>query len=413
MPEPADRDLLRDDLATKICSLSYSRLLEYGLTRAADITGLDTIGLPVYTACRPAGEVITVSAGKGMSKRAAKAGAIMEGIELWAAEKPDPKDRWYYMDSETIRSALPDMPSVPMDMFPLARGAPVYPSTPITWEHMHDVFRDADMIVPSDMIWLKPRVIPPFQYFQSSSNGLAAGVTEQDALLQATYELVERDGWALSEYLREKTGVWPDLISCDCPLSLEVQECLAYLGEAEVYPFIFDLSNDMQVPVFGCTLVDPKSNSPGVFAGYGCSLNSSTAIRRAITEAAQARVAYIGSARDDLFRRRYVLMKNVDGKQILDMYQNLIPKRTVLEFPVPEFSSVSEEWEILSSRIRQHGVSDLYSKILYETGDADPEFCIIRVIAPELVLPIWESWTPSERAKRHAEQAIERMKVSV
>src|SRR6478609_6614344 len=98
MPQPT-RDQAREDLAKEICALPYSRLMEWGITRAADVTGLDTIGLPVYTSCRPPGTVITVSAGKGLTKQAAKAGAILEGVELWAAEHPHPGN-WSFCDSE-------------------------------------------------------------------------------------------------------------------------------------------------------------------------------------------------------------------------------------------------------------------------------------------------------------------------
>lgn len=403
-----DRELVRDALAAKVCSLSYERLMEYGLTRAANITGLDRIGLPVYTVVRPGGEVITVSSGKGMSKRAAKAGAILEGIELWSAEKPHPDSKWAYMDSTRIRMAFPEVNALSHDMFTLARAAPVYPATPIPWESVMDVFRETEIMVPSDMIWLTHRVVPPFHYFQSSSNGLAAGVSYQDALLQAVYELAERDGWALSEYLRDETGLWPDRISFDCPLTSEIEDCLAALAQAGVYPFLFDLSNDMQVPVFGCTVIDPSDNSPGIFSGYGCSLNSSTAMRRAITEACQARVAYIGSARDDLFRRRFMLTKNIDSQQLLDMYQALPAVRLASEFPRPEFYDIEEEWTVLSSRLRQHGISDCYSKVLYESQD--PEFQIVRAICPQLESPIWEFWAPSERAKQHVQKRMATMK---
>jgi YcaO-like protein with predicted kinase domain len=401
-----DREHVREELAREICALPYSRLMEYGLTRASDITGLDTIGLPVYTVSRPGGEVITVSAGKGLSKIAAKAGAILEGVELWAGEKPHANVPWFYLEPARAISVFPSV--LGTDLFPLARGAPVYSSTPIPWEIVTDVFREGEILVPSDMIWLTHRVIPPFHYFQSSSNGLAAGINYEDALLQAVYELVERDGWATSEYLREQTDIWPDRVSFDCPLTEEIEFCLEALARAGVYPFLFDLSNDMQVPVFGCTVIDPSSRSPGIFSGYGCSLNSSTAMRRAITEACQARVAYIGSARDDLFRRRFMLTKNIDSRQLLEMYQAVPLSRLASEFPRPEFDSITEEWEILSNRIRQRGVSECYSKILYESKE--PAFTIVRAISPSLCSPIWEFWQPDERCKLHVHNKLASIK---
>ena len=57
-----------------------------GITRVATITGLDRIGIPVVTACRPNARSISVSQGKGITLAAAKASAVMEAIECFHAE---------------------------------------------------------------------------------------------------------------------------------------------------------------------------------------------------------------------------------------------------------------------------------------------------------------------------------------
>ncbi|MFE3151217.1 hypothetical protein ACFXJ6_31875 [Streptomyces sp. NPDC059218] len=65
-------------------------LPEYGITRVADLTGLDVIGLPVWTAIRPASRTLSTSQGKGASDLLAKLSAVMEAIELWHVEQPLP-----------------------------------------------------------------------------------------------------------------------------------------------------------------------------------------------------------------------------------------------------------------------------------------------------------------------------------
>ena len=57
-----------------------------GVTRVAVITGLDVIGVPVVTVCRPNGRSLSVSQGKGADLPAAKASGIMEAAEAWHAE---------------------------------------------------------------------------------------------------------------------------------------------------------------------------------------------------------------------------------------------------------------------------------------------------------------------------------------
>src|SRR5260370_38295118 len=61
-----------------------------GITRVADITGLDVIGLPVVTVCRPNSRAVTVSLGKGLDVAAARASGVMESIEAFMAERDTP-----------------------------------------------------------------------------------------------------------------------------------------------------------------------------------------------------------------------------------------------------------------------------------------------------------------------------------
>jgi len=61
-----------------------------GITRVADITNLDRLGIPVFSSIRPtAGRgAISVYNGKGATPTEARVSAIMEGIERYSAEVP-------------------------------------------------------------------------------------------------------------------------------------------------------------------------------------------------------------------------------------------------------------------------------------------------------------------------------------
>jgi YcaO-like protein with predicted kinase domain len=58
-----------------------------GITRVADITGFDTIGIPVIAVCRPNSRSVVVSLGKGLDVMAARASGVMESIEAFMAER--------------------------------------------------------------------------------------------------------------------------------------------------------------------------------------------------------------------------------------------------------------------------------------------------------------------------------------
>ena len=57
-----------------------------GLTRLADVTGLDRIGIPPSSATGPTRPTLTVSGGKGFTTLAAMVSAGMEAVEIWHAE---------------------------------------------------------------------------------------------------------------------------------------------------------------------------------------------------------------------------------------------------------------------------------------------------------------------------------------
>ena len=62
------------------------RLTDLGITRLADITGLDRIGIPVVQAVRPLGLANTVTQGKGPDLPSAGVSAIMEAAEQACSE---------------------------------------------------------------------------------------------------------------------------------------------------------------------------------------------------------------------------------------------------------------------------------------------------------------------------------------
>ena len=62
-----------------------------GITRVADITNLDRVGIPVFSSIRPMAEkgAISVYNGKGATPTEAKVSAMMEGIERYSGELKD------------------------------------------------------------------------------------------------------------------------------------------------------------------------------------------------------------------------------------------------------------------------------------------------------------------------------------
>lgn len=385
------REEQRDRFAQEVGKFTYERLLQFGITRIASIGGLDRIGLPVYTSCRPAGRSISISSGKGITNDQARAGAILEAIELWAAENPNPPT-----DAGLAFASLDQLTDrMPWEMAQFCPDAPMRPDTPISWDSAHNINADDSIYVPSDMIWMAQRVKTPFMYFQTTSNGLASGISRQDAELSALYEVVERDAWSISENLVEHAGQWPERV-CLENLPYPLDEIVAKMFGAGLYPFLFDITNDLHVPSMKCLLVDPTESSAGMFAGHGCDLHSITAAKRALLEASQARCCYIAGARDDLFRRHFLLLKSTDQKKIIEQL-SAIPETVETLADFPPYETIEQEWNALVKRLAMFGISEIYSKVLYENI---PDPVIVRIVAPQLENPRFEHYAMGPRGRK-------------
>ena len=97
----------------------------FGISRVANITGLDRVGIPVFTACRPNSRSLSVFQGKGLTDAAARVSAVMEAYETWCAESIDLPLRFASHDEMRFTHELVDV-----DALPLASTAGLDPGRP-------------------------------------------------------------------------------------------------------------------------------------------------------------------------------------------------------------------------------------------------------------------------------------------
>ena len=243
-------------------------------------------------------------------------------------------------------------------------------------------------------------------YFQMGSNGLASGGTREDAILSGLYEIIERDAWTLNQFLLDNCGVLPTR----CPLSglpPRLEGIVRQIERANVSLHLFDITNDYSVPVFSAVLLDLSGNVAGTFGGYGCHLNAEVAAIRAITEAAQARCCYISGARDDLFRRQFLLMKRMDQHKLESMFNELPIGHQINEYRVTHFADVRSELRYLLKLVRQHGVSEVYVKPLGSFLDGAVH--VVRVMSPQCEPFRFDHWAPGLRCLSYAKRRVGEM----
>jgi ribosomal protein S12 methylthiotransferase accessory factor len=263
-----------------------------GVTRLADVTGLDTLGVPVVSAIRPDGRALSTSQGKGATRDAAIASALMESIETWHAERvslPRVRGTW---------AALRARGAVDPRTLPRPRGRLALDEA-WTWVPAWDLARGRAALVPLDAVTLDCRFETP-PALDVSSNGLASGNHVLEAIAHGLCEVIERDAEARWRRARGRRRV--ELATVEDPVARALIDRCARAGAAVG---VWDLTSDVGVPVFGCALVVdpdlPAWRTLGVYWGFGCHLDPDVALVRALTEAAQTRATYVAGSRDDFF----------------------------------------------------------------------------------------------------------------
>jgi len=276
------------------------RLGDYGITRLADVTGLDVIGIPVVMSVRPLATTLSVSQGKGATLTHARVSAAMEAIELWHAEHAVPK-----AEREGVAAAELDLPYAVTDLEQV-EGSLLTDRTRLDWITA-EILTGGEALVPA----LVPRESVHIgmtgtawrgHHLSSSSNGLASGNTVAEATVHALYEQIERDCTAALALrpVGERVIVDPDSVS-----DPHCADLIGRIRSAGGWLEIADASLERWRPVkcFTCYLWMPDMGT--MFGGAGAHTSPEIALSRAVTEAAQSRLTFIAGTRDDLDPRVY------------------------------------------------------------------------------------------------------------
>lgn len=278
-----------------------------GITRVADITNLDRIGIPVFTSIRPTAEkgAISVYNGKGATPTEAKVSAIMEGIERYSAEVRN-------ADLITARfSELRENALNPEELI-LPRGAD--PDAEIPWVRGYDLIGDEEILVPANAVY-HPLPSSYTRLFRTNTTGLASGNQLEEAIFHGLAEVVERDAWSVAEHTR---SMGPLLRYNGDGLAGEL---LGMFQRAEVRVYVRDITSDVGVPTFAAVSDDVKLRDPALLtAGMGTHTDPEVALLRALTEVAQSRLTQIHGAREDTVSADFRRMMGYDRMKRLNRH---------------------------------------------------------------------------------------------
>jgi thioglycine synthase len=259
-----------------------------GITRVADITNLDRVGIPVFSSIRPTAQegAVSVYNGKGATPTEARVSAVMEGIERYSAE---------IHDHEILSGTYPELAGKGQAVDPRALNLPrgAAPDSRLPWVEAWDIVADEGVLVPAHAVFHPlPRGCPPL--FRTNTNGLASGNTREEAVFHGLAEIVERDAWSLVEVTRR-----PGPRITDPPPGLPA-ELLRKFAEAKVEVTVRDITSDLGIPTCAAVADDALLRDPRLLTiGMGTHTSARIAYLRALTEVAQSRLTQIHGARED------------------------------------------------------------------------------------------------------------------
>ena len=271
-----------------------------GVTRLADVTGLDRLGLPVWQAVRPAGWSLSVHQGKGATETDARIGALCEAIEAHCAEQAQADGPVASFASLPSTERAPEI----SDYCRRRAGAPD-PDTPIAWCEAEDLATGAACYLPHDFVSIDFRA-PSATPIERVSGGLGAGPDQQHALATALFELVERD--AVGEWQRQDPGAQAlrAMMLGSIPFGWfqDWRDRLTAVG-ADLQ--LFSLKTLADVPAYLCIIGGAGEFGAGYrrFMGHAAHASAEAALFKALAEAIQSRLTFIAGVRDDFLPSHY------------------------------------------------------------------------------------------------------------
>lgn len=358
----------------------------YGISRVADTTLLDRTGVPTYSALVPhSPDMLGVYNGKGMTREAAIASAVMEAAERQIGA---------YVSLPVFRESL-RVVGERIDLDACGMRADV---------------RDLDVECVRGTELLSGDVIPvPLAMVQcpwfgeklfdvTTTNGLASGNNGTEAVYHALCELIERHAWTMYHV---RSSVVPRFFGGkDASDVASAREIEFPSGEANVDRLVHDIREcGLLVRAFAleegplpmtmlATVSEPEATPPMAHIGFGCALSPAHAVTRALTECVQSRVVDIQAAREDILKPDEPAgMMGEHARRTNELplgrwYYDLRADSVALNaFEDRTTEDLAEDLRRVLAALREYGIA---SVVAVDISPADAPISVVRTIVPGL-----------------------------
>ncbi|MFA5312604.1 MAG: YcaO-related McrA-glycine thioamidation protein [Methanomassiliicoccales archaeon] len=341
-----------------------------GITRIADITGLDRIGIPVFSSIRPEamGGAISVYNGKGLTPVQARVSAIMEGVERYSGEM---------RDDAVVRKRLRDMPDAldPRSLILTQGSIHGLTLSPVAWVVAHDIVSGKDISVPACAVFHPYVPKADLQLYRSNTNGLASGNNIEEAISHGLCEVIERDAWSICEGRRK--------VNSDLDIAgTKVEPVARKFTDNGIELHFKDMTSDIGMAVIAVAADDIVSKDPGLLTlGIGAHPDPEVAATKALVEVAQSRLTQIHGAREDTVhadRNRAIGYERLKRMNRL-WYEDAGSVRSLGELENISADDILDDIDMLLARLETAGLGQV---IVYDLTREVLGIPVVRVIVP-------------------------------
>jgi thioglycine synthase len=417
-----------------------------GVTRVSDITFMDKLYIPNFSAILPGTEdTIWVYGGKGPTKLEAKVSALMEAIERYSS-LTNSYSRSIIQGSYNELSKSYSKVIHPNEVVESIN--PDYDDEDAIIDFLlgFDLLNNEEILVPAEIALYKysPKFpsICAFSHY-SHTNGLASGNVLEESISHSLCEIIERDALSIADlstssipynilenitYSLEKqqnyqfsisrdladkfvddSSIFPDVDISEITKEIDViNGIIKRFSNAGIPLLIKDITQkDIGIPTFVASSIEWVTSDYGYFAkGSGTHPDARIALLRAITEVSQTRSVNIQGARDDLKRIKYKENDDISKRKWQFMSNSSLSSLTQLNKNMIKFSEINtysnsdilDDIHVILCGLKKAG---LKRAIVVDLTNHDIGIPVVRAIVPGLETFEVTKSIMGQRAKRY------------
>jgi ribosomal protein S12 methylthiotransferase accessory factor len=284
-------------------SLKMSSSKSAGLIRMSEMT-INEFSMPgnLSMVAWRGGTDKLVCGGTHTKAETSKSISLCESMERFQVMYHPTNEKLIFSKSEDLQNTYVN----PQDLFYETINRQFDSSIPIYWTEAHDLGLNRQTMVPAQEIWFdNERLSEEHLWISNTTNGCAVGQSKEEAILFGILEVIERDAFLTSWYLRRKCKkIIPETIENE-----QVNFIMTRLNyQRPGYKLYFlDLRNDLDIPVVCALAVRECGKGPKFLCAVAARLSYSQACLAALKDI-QNLLAYPPNLRE--YDRIRNLMKN-------------------------------------------------------------------------------------------------------